>query len=202
MTTTTAPRLARLYAIEEGAGAFFRFARRQGVRFDLAEKIREAVTFSAEAGGSTFAFPTKLSGTGKAQEALAALAAVPHRFRELTPRVVPDTRPGREGRDRVALYFGGDRLGSVQDKHLTWLLPMTNGDNLHRFAGTGLGFYVLQVTGGQPGRPTRGLNVVITGAGERARLLLERAARNHYEAEATAEREMEEREVEEAAAIY
>jgi hypothetical protein len=190
MDTSTFPRLARLDAIEEGAHAFYRFALRHGVRFDLRRKVQEATQFTMEAGGSSFAVPTKLQGTSKHQPTLAALGAIPHKYRKLTARVVPDTRPSKNAERRVSLYFGGDPLGYVQDKHTAWMLAMLQTTATGQIAlGVGVNFYALQVTGGEPGRPTRGLNVVITGVGVRAALLLEQAESDRLDAEMAAEAE-------------
>ena len=186
MQSATFPRLARLEAIEEGAASFYEFARMAGARFDLTQKVSDAVDFSADNGGSTFALPTKLQGTSKFQPTLAALGAIPHKYRKLVARFVPDTREGRTGAYRLAFYFGGDRLGFLQDKHAGWMEAMIPGRD---FCATGVQFYALQVTGGEPGRPTRGLNVVITGAGERAALMLDRTEAARLDAEAGAEAE-------------
>ncbi len=192
ITSTAFPRLAREEAIETGASAFFTFVRRQGqagdgLRFDLTRKVEVATEYSIREGGSTFAVPTKLQGTSKHQATLAALGAIPHKYRKLVARFVPDTREGKSGASRLALYFGGDRLGFLQDKHLAWMEALIPGRD---FCATGVQFYALAVTGGEAGRPTRGLNVLITGLGERAALLLDRteAARIDAEAEAEAER--------------
>lgn len=176
-----APRLAREHAIETGAAAFYLFARDAGVRFDLTRKVEEATEYTLREGGSTFAIPTKLQGTSKFQKALAALGAIPHKYKKLVARFVPDTRTGKSGH-RLALYFGGDCLGYLQDKHFPWMEALITERD---FILSGVMFYALQVTGGEPGRPTRGLNVVITGAGERALKLLEWA--DHYASEAAAE---------------
>ena len=186
MQTATFPRLARLDAIEEGAHSFYRFALRHGVRFDLRQKVQQATQFTMDAGGSAFAIPTKLQGTSRFQPTLAALAAIPHTYRKLVASFVPDTREGRTGAFRLALYFGGDRLGFIQDKHLGWIEALVPGRD---FCATGVQFYALQVTGGEPGRPTRGLNIVITGAGERAALMLDRADADGLDAEAAEEAE-------------
>lgn len=186
MQTATFPRLARLDAIEEGAHAFYRFALRQGARFDLRAKVQEATQYTMDAGGSAFAVPTKLVGTSKFQPTLAALGAIPHTYRKLVAAFVPDTREGRAGAFRLALYFGGDRLGFLQDKHVAWMEALVPARD---FCATGVQFYALQVTGGEPGRPTRGLNVVITGAGERAALMLDRTEAECLDAEAAAEAE-------------
>lgn len=168
MQSATFPRLARLDAIENGAHAFYRLAARVGVRFDLRQKVQEATQFSMEAGGSTFALPTKLVGTSRFQPALAALGAIPHTYRQLVGRFVPDARPGKDG-FRLALFFGGDCLGYLQDKHMQWMDALITERD---FCLSGVMFYALQVTGGEPGRPTRGLNVVVTGIGERAEKVL------------------------------
>jgi hypothetical protein len=194
------PRLARAEAVETGASAFYLFLRTFGVRFDLRRKVEEATEYTLREGGSTFAVPTKLQGTSKFQPTLAALGAIPHKYRKLAARVVPDTRAGKEAQCQVALHFGGDRLGFVQDKHTPWMLAMLQTTATGQIApGVGVNFYALQVTGGEPGRPTRGLNVVITGAGERAALLLERRDLYRAEAEAELEREAEEAAMMEAA---
>jgi hypothetical protein len=189
---TTAPRLARTEAVETGASAFYLFLRTIGVRFDLRRKVEEATEYTLCEGGSTFAVPTKLQGTSKFQPTLAALGAIPHKYRKLAARVVPDTRAGNAGQRRIALHFGGDRLGFLQDKHTPWMLAMLQTTATGQIApGVGVNFYALQVTGGEVGRPTRGLNVVITGAGERAALLLERRDSDRAEAETEFEREAE-----------
>ena len=203
-----APRLARERAVENGAAAFYRFALQHGAdsqRLDLRRKVEQAQDYTIEAGGSSFAVPTKLKGTKQFQATLAALGAIPHRYRKLVARVVPDTRPGHTGESRLALAFGGDRVGYVQDKHRAWLLPMLTTTRTGQVAPLiGVGFYALQVTGGEPGRPTRGLNVVVTGAGERAALLMDHesereAEGNFYETEAMLEAFAEEAELMDAA---
>lgn len=190
MQSATAPRLARLDAIEEGAHSFYRLAARigqtgNGLRFDLRRKVQEAVQFSMDAGGSTFALPTKLQGTSTFQKSLAALGAIPHTYRKLAARFVPDTRTDKDGH-RLALYFGGDCLGFLQDKHLPWMEALITDRD---FILSGVQVYALQVTGGEPGRPTRGLNVVITGIGERAAKVLDWAEAARIDAEAEAEAE-------------
>lgn len=96
----------------------------------------------------------------------------------------PATR--RKGRSRLALFFGGDCLGFVQDKHARWIEAMITERD---FCLSGVMFYALQVTGGESGRPTRGLNVVITSAGERAAKLFSWAEAERVEAEAAEEGE-------------
>lgn len=204
MQTATLPRLAREEAVEAGASAFYLFLRSvgqtgNGLRFDLTRKVEDATEYSIREGGSTFAVPTKLQGTSRFQPTLAALGAIPHKYRKLAARVVPDTRVGKDGQRRVALHFGGDRVGYVQDKHAPWMLAMLLTTATGQVApGVGVNFYALQVTGSEPSRPTRGLNVVITGCGERSMLLLER--RDFYQAETEAEAELE-RQAEEAATM-
>ncbi len=170
--THPAPRLARIEAVNGEASAFYSFCKGLPFAFDLQEKVRQAQTFSIKADGSSFAIPTKLVGTSKFQPTLAAVGAVPHTYRKLVARFVPDIRAGRAGDYRLALYFGGDLLGFVQDKHLPWIEALIPSRD---FCMTGVQFYALAVTGGEPGKPTRGLNLIITGTGERAALLLDHA---------------------------
>jgi hypothetical protein len=119
------------------------WAARSGARFNVEAKAVQAAVFSARNDLAGLCIPTKAVGVSAYPDGLRALRialAVAGRFLPLLPAA---------DADGVALYRG-DRLGSVQHKHLGWvrsLPPM-------RYAATA-------VTGGTAERPSLGLNFFI-----------------------------------------
>jgi len=136
-------------------------------RFNVPRKADEALAFSLQVGAHGFTIPTKLVGTSQFQDILARLADHGKPFVRLVARLRPDTRPGREQKKRVGFYWQGELLGFLQDKHLGWFLPLFKDGSMH-----GLEFFVLQVTGGEVDKPTRGVNIAIAGVGKAAILYL------------------------------
>ena len=59
-------------------------------------------------------------------------------------------------------------LGFIQDKHAGWLAPL--------LASEAVRVYVTAVTGGTEGKPTRGVNVVLTGVADAIRRQLDAVA--------------------------
>ncbi len=173
MQTATFPRLARLEAIEEGAAAFYRFARtaRRPLR-PHAPRSPRPWTFSTDDGRLRLRRPDEAPGHVE----VSADARRPRRDPPHVPEARRPLRPGHAGgpHGRVsASRSTSAATASASSKTSTrgWMEAMIPGRD---FCATGVQFYALQVTGGEPGRPTRGLNVVITGAGERAALMLDR----------------------------
>src|SRR5690606_34301105 len=174
MQSASFPALARREAVAADVAVVYHHLRTVGVRFDARRKVREAADFSVNAQGSSLAFPSKLAGVSAFQTAAKRLASGDlgrTKYRRLVARIVPDDRKGRENQPRIALHVQGCRLGFVQDKHTAWLLPLIKTDERGTVAFCGVEFFALQVTGGTPDRPTRGVNFIITGLGDAARAL-------------------------------
>ena len=128
---------------------------RCGCRFDAEQKALDAVVFTQAAGGQTLAIPSKLGGVSRRQPTLAAIRRAQARelWQSLTLTLVRD-----RGFDEVLAIWWGRLVGTVRAKHVAWLTPLL---------GTRLvGCYVLQITGGTPGRDTMGCNVAFTGIGQ------------------------------------
>ncbi len=79
-------------------------------------------------------------------------------------------------------------LGFIQDKHAAWLLPLLQTDQFGAVIG-GPRVYVTAFTGGEAGKPTRGVNVLFAGVAEAVRDYTRRL--DHYAAEDAAERAYE-----------
>jgi hypothetical protein len=88
------------------------------------------VAFSVEKNASGFAFPSKLEGTSRHQDTLAALARC-NRYKPLI--LTADD-------NRVFNLWRGVIVGHIRPKHVRWLLPLLRLSTVR--------CYVLQVTGG------------------------------------------------------
>ena len=123
-------------------------------RFDVEQKALDAVVFTQTAGGQTLAIPSKLEGVSRRQATLSAIRRAQTRepWQSLALTLVRD-----RGFDEILAIWRGRLVGTVRAKHIPWLRPLLD---------TGLvGCYVLQITGGTPGRDTMGCNVTFTGVG-------------------------------------
>lgn len=128
-----------------------KYARSCGARFRIEHKAEEALQFCLDRGGQSFAVPTKLEGTSQFHENIAFAAARLDRYsRKLTAEITED--------GRVAIGFGMYRLGYIQSKHACWVRPLVESGYVL--------FYLLQVTGGTAGKPTRGVNLCIYNLAE------------------------------------
>ena len=184
------PALARREAVDHDAADVLSHllsfpAAGRPLRFDARRKVEAAALYSVRRGGSSLAVPTKLADTTRFEDAAARLA---ESFAEGGPSYRP-TRlylDRRDGRDLVVVMAEvGDAarslrvVGYVQDKHAPWLLPLlaphADGDG-HVSAACPVGVYVTAVTGGTDERPTRGVNVCVTGVAEGVRALRRQVA--------------------------
>ena len=150
---------ARIYT---AALRWARFARQQGARFDVEKKAADALAFSVDVSARRFAIPSKLIGTKQHAPRLVALA---HLIRDDGPQLlqlVPSAPTSGEPQILarcLALRCGegaGCTVGRIQQKHAPWLLPLVERRAVRCFA--------LDVTGGTPERPTRGLNIAFSFA--------------------------------------
>ena len=137
-----------------------------GCRFDIEQKVLDAIAFTQATGGRTLAIPSKLDGVARQQPALVSI-----RRAQLQERWQPLTLDRDQGFNEILAIWRGCLIGTVRAKHVPWLGPLLD---------TGLvGCYVLQVTGGVPGRHTMGCNVAFTGVGQALAAYLNR--RMHQE---------------------
>ena len=142
-----------------------------GCSFDVEQKALDAAVFTQAAGGQTFAIPSKLEGVSRRQATLAAIRRAQARepWQALTLTHVRD-----RGFDEILAIWRGRLVGTVRAKHVPWLRPLLD---------TGLiGCYVLQITGGVPGRDTMGCNVAFTGIGQALAAYLNREVRREERA--------------------
>ena len=130
------------------------YALASGCRFDAEAKALDALTFTRQAGGRTLAIPSKLDGTSKHQATLGALRDVQAntRWQELALIYAP------EPADEILAVWQGRLTGRVRSKHVSWLAPLLDTGFVRCF--------VLQVTGGTPGREILGCNVAFSGLGQ------------------------------------
>ncbi|PAP74817.1 hypothetical protein B1759_16715 [Rubrivirga sp. SAORIC476] len=151
-----------------------------GVRFDAAAKVDDAETYTMAAGGSALAIPSKLAATTVFQDNLATLAEVIH------PRAYYPARIHRGDNCLMVLadMVPGDPMtaeviGQIQPKHEAWIRPIlrTGEHNVTTDAVPSIRVYVTAVTGGTPGKPTHGCNIVFTGAAQAIRDALRAEAR-------------------------
>ena len=143
-----------VHATYHAALRWARFAPRQGARFDVEKKAAEALRFSLTAGARRFCVPSKLVGVTAAgvQSRLRILAA---QVRHGGPQPLKLVRAGEHVHAHAPAVREGDGfVGRVQPKHLRWLLPLVERGAVRCHA--------LQVTGGTPARPSRGVNVVFS----------------------------------------
>ena len=137
--------------LTEESRLWTKFALLRGARFDVQKKTADALAFSANYNGHLFAIPSKLEGTSRFQENICYMLA---RLDDATRHLDAEVMPG----GRVAVGFGMYTLGFVQKKHECWVRPLVE-------AGPCL-FDLLQVTGGTPDKPTRGVNIAICNLAE------------------------------------
>ena len=137
-----------------------RFARQHGARFDVEKKAAQSLAFSIDVHARRFAIPSKLIGTKQHAPRLVALASLMRddgpQLLQLVPSAPTSGEPQILARC-LALRCGegaGCTVGRVQQKHAPWLLPLVERRAVRCFA--------VEVTGGTPDRPTRGLNVVFS----------------------------------------
>ena len=114
----------------------------------LQRKALASCAFSVARGASSFAVPSKLSGTREHQRRLWAMV------RELAAPWSELTLDATD--DRLIALYDGDPIGEVQPKHLPWLRPLVP---------FGARLYLSAVTGSQRDRATLGLNVVVGHVG-------------------------------------
>ena len=128
-----------------------KYARTCGARFRIERKAEQALRFCIDKGVRSFAVPSKLEGTSKFQDNIAyAQAHLDRHSRKLFAEIT------EEG--RIAVGFGMYRLGFIQSKHECWVRPLVESGYVL--------FYLLQVTGGTKGKPTRGVNICIYNLAE------------------------------------
>ncbi len=186
-TEAVTPYQARALAIAEDGAEVLAHLCSVGVRFDAVRKVEDAETYTLALGGSALAIPSKLAGVTVFQEQIEALAAVvpvrgffPAKIHkgEHALMVLAELEPGNPA--SVAC------VGRIADKHAAWIGPVlrVNEFNVTSAALPSVGVYVSAVTGGVPGKPTRGVNVVFTGAADAVRLDLRARAREAREAAA------------------
>lgn len=147
-TTTQAQHTEAAYALRlhNQAKRWAQHATSAGMLPGIANaKAMESLEFSLRNGARNLCIPSKLVGTKAYQENIQALAGLA-------------TRPGAvqlvmrlEGA-AVVVCYGSSLLGRIQAKHVAWLLPILPAVRLH----------LLQCTGGEADKPTRGVNVVFS----------------------------------------
>lgn len=91
-----------------------RFALAQGSRFDVELKAALSIQFVLDAGGSTFAIPSKLEGTAQTQQVVKHLAKLQHLH----------LHHNTETQRVEAVTDRGEVAGRIQGKHLKWVLPL------------------------------------------------------------------------------
>ena len=175
----------RAEAIADDAETVLAHILASGVRFNARRKVTDAEEFSFLRGGSTLALPSKLSSVsafqGEAEEVAPAVDAVGGYLPAVLHLAAYDD--GRPFLLVTADAQNGDpagrrTLGTIQPKHLPWILPLltVEPEGFVRSDRNALRVYVTAVTGGTPERPTRGVNIVITGSAEAVRLHVEAGA--------------------------
>ena len=184
-----APALARREAVEGDAAEVLAHMLASGVRFAARRKVEAAARYSVGRGGSTLAVPSKLSGTARFAGAVEALDSVVDRGAFVPTALYLDTH-GAAPRVVVMAECGAAGLqavGYVQAKHAPWLAPLLAPHTErggHVSAACPVGVFVTAVTGGTPDRPTRGVNVCVTGTAAAVRASVRAAARDAAEARA------------------
>ena len=181
----------RAEAIAEDAAVVLDHLLDVGVTFDARRKVEAAEEFSFLAGGASLAVPTKLERVGPFQgdltrlaETLGAMGPAPSGTRYYPARlhkgegedgrpvviVMAETTPGKPETLRA--------VGFLQRKHVDWIAPIlqTAGSGAVTERSTPIRVYVTAVTGGEPGKPTRGCNVAVAGAADAIRLAIREAA--------------------------
>ncbi|MEM1095308.1 MAG: hypothetical protein AAGJ10_11965 [Bacteroidota bacterium] len=122
------------------ACAWVAHAAQHGARFNLDLKAATAITFTLNAGGSSFAIPSKLEGTRQTQRVVHRLV----RMQQLHLHRNDETH-------RLECYTeDGERVGRIQSKHTSWLMPLVPTVRI----------YVTAITGRT--QRTQGVNIVLT----------------------------------------
>lgn len=186
----SAPALSRAEAVEADAADVFAHVSACGCRFDVSAKLEQAEAFTLRRGGSSLAVPSKLRGTRGLAERVGTLAGDLESWdgggSVYLPTVLHVLPEGVEGGPGVAVLAApkGTRreaylVGYLQDKHARWLAPLLNPSAAGTVTreGTPVRVYVTAVTGGTAEKPTRGVNVCITGAAEAVRRMWREAER-------------------------
>ncbi len=114
----------------------------------LSRKAFASLAFTVARSASSFAVPSKLSGTSHHQRRLWAMV------REMAPAWSELTLDATG--DGLTALYDGDPVGEVQPKHLPWLRPLVP---------FGARLYLGSVTGSQRDRVTLGVNVVLGHVG-------------------------------------
>ena len=186
----------RAEAIAEDAAVVLAHLLDAAVTFPARAKVEQAEEFSYLAGGSTLAVPSKLSAVTVFADTAARLAAVldarpDHGVPAYYPaRVYHGAQPdGKMVAVVMVETVPGDPgtiapVGFLQDKHLDWVAPLLDTDAAGLCTERGVRVHVTAVTGGTEGKPTRGVNVVITGAADAIRQRERAAAQADREARA------------------
>lgn len=193
----TFPALAREEAVEMDAADLSCHISACGSRFDLSAKMEQAEAFTLRRGGSSLAVPSKLRGTAALAERTARLAADVDAWdgggSVYLPTVLHVVPEGVENGPGIAVLAApnGTRAGAyivgyLQDKHARWLAPLLNPTAAGTVTedATPVRVYVTAVTGGTDDKPTRGVNVCITGAADAVRSMWAATARDEAEADA------------------
>ncbi len=163
------PILARQEAIEEDAAIVYAHIRASGVTFDLSAKMEQAEAYSLRAGGSSLAIPSKLTGVRSLASRIERLADyMEETGAAFVPCVLHATTEGQ--RPGVAVFAAPEGrqgcyvIGHIQDKHAGWLLPLLSASAAGTVTDTTpVRVHVTAVTGGEAERPTRGVNIAISG---------------------------------------
>ena len=143
--------------------------RASGVTFDLSAKMEQAEAYSLRAGGSSLAIPSKLTGVRSLASRIERLADyMEETGAAFVPCVLHATTEGQ--RPGVAVFAAPEGrkgcyvIGHIQDKHAGWLLPLLSASKAGTVTdATPVRVHVTAVTGGDAERPTRGVNIAISG---------------------------------------
>ena len=146
------------------------------LRFNARAKMEQAEAYTLRKRGGALAIPTKLANVSLSQPAIEKVAA--RMEAEATSYLPCRTFVGETlgGRPEIVVLAETEAgkgwtlqgLGFIQDKHAGWLAPL--------LASGAVRVYVTAVTGGTDEKPTRGVNVVLTGVADAIRRQLDRAA--------------------------
>lgn len=189
-----APVLSRADAVEQDAADLFCHLSASSVRFDIRAKVAQAEAFTLRRGGASLAVPSKLYGTKGLQDRVELLASDVDAwdgggsvYLPTVLHVLPVGAPNGPGVAVLAApkgtRAGAYLVGYLQDKHARWIAPLLNATRAGTVTpeATPIRVYVTAVTGGTPEKPTRGVNVCITGVSEAVRGLWLETAREARE---------------------
>ena len=192
-----APLLAREDALRADEADVYAHVSGSGSRFDVRRKLAEAFAFTWGRGGASLAIPSKLRGTAGLAERTARLAADVDVWdgggSVYLPTVLHVLPEGMENGPGVAVLAaphgtrdGAYIVGYLQDKHARWLAPLLNPTAAGTVTeeSTPVRVYVTAVTGGTEDKPTRGVNVCITGAADAVRSMWHETASEEARADA------------------